>query len=150
MTFYLELMLSIILMGLLSLWALPAYQHWHETQNFNRSAQQLEHALILAKTLSITRGKDIYFCASETQTSCSPDWQGKFILFESQKPPTIQEVDEELPALPPEMHLQYEAFHSTNHILFAANGEFNYNGHFVLSAYGRSMTLTLSTTGVVR
>ncbi len=92
-----ELLATISIISLLSLVAIPTFDHSNRARNADSAISQLQHSLNLARQTAITRGENTVVCPSANGQRCDGggDWSRGGIAFVDLNKSGQYEPDEE-------------------------------------------------------
>ena len=97
---FLESLIVILIIGIISSFALPAYSSLIESQHRHTTLHSLHHLVALARSEAIKRNKHVVICPSRNAISCekTKDYSRGWIMFENtdQKYPAQRNADEAL------------------------------------------------------
>lgn len=145
----LEIIIGLAILSTLSLASFSSYVSWHQQKELREYANALINALHFTKELSILKGKTIYLCQSQDQQSCSSNWAGDIVIFETDNPPKIETILKSLPPISPTCHLTINGLKSNSYIYFMENGEVANNSSLIFNNGNKTLSFTLSKTGIV-
>lgn len=78
----LEVLVTLSIIGILLALTIPAQELFLNRTQDHVISSQLFHAIQLARTQAITRGKTVSLCKSSTQTTCGGTWQQGYIMHD--------------------------------------------------------------------
>jgi type IV fimbrial biogenesis protein FimT len=93
-----ELMIVVAIVVILTMIALPSYQHLIQLNRVATDTNNLLSAFNLARNEAVARGRPVTVCASVNGTSCdgptTASWSGGWIVFTDYDPPAVIDAAE--------------------------------------------------------
>lgn len=152
----LELLVTLLLVGILAAWGLPNFQAMGERTALTSEVNRLQSAFSLARNTAISQRRQITLCpATESHQACQQEWSGELMIVRGDKTENISE-DDILRIVPPQQGAQVTFNRGWSRIRYNSLGYTSgYNGSFAIcsgsGAEGsRGKKLVLSQLGRLR
>ena len=132
----LELLLTLAVVSILLLIAIPSTQHFIQRNHLVVDMQKIISALSFARTEAITRGEIVTFCPNNNNLQCGQDWSQGFLVFADKNANhQFEKADALLKVFAPltkGVHLSWQGFDSKDYIQMQPVGFGNTsNGRFI-------------------
>ncbi|AJY49417.1 GspH/FimT family pseudopilin [Halomonas sp. KO116] len=152
----LELMITLLLVGIMAAWGLPNFQALGERTAQTSEVNRLQSAFSLARNTAISQRRQITLCpAAEDRTACSSEWGGELMIVKGDQTDNIQ-TDDILHIMPAERGTRVTYSRGWSRIRYSSLGYTSgYNGSFAIcSGHGaeesQGKKLVLSQLGRLR
>lgn len=154
-----ELLISMAILSIVSLAAIPMAHHESIGRKVDRSAEQLSHLIRYARSEALFQGVSVIICPTDDQKHCGGRWeQGQLVFLDSFDQGQLLSVEQILQVGAPikmPVELSLRAFSRGDFLRFTPNGyEQQSNGTFLLSAKGGNKvyrrTLIINQAGRMR
>jgi len=144
----LEMLVALAIVGVMTGFALPAFQHFVQQNRSAAALNQLTGAVQFARTAAITMRSTVALCPAEDGRACGPrdTWHTGAIVFIDRDRNGRRENDEALlrvlPALAPGSRVYWRSFRNRSYLSFTSTGLTAWqNGSFRYCPPGNDPTL---------
>jgi type IV fimbrial biogenesis protein FimT len=125
----LELFVTIAIVGILMLVAVPSWQSFMLRERQQIVVQQLISELQETQTTAISRGENTILCASSDEEDCSENWQQKHII----KVENLPQILQVFPSLTDSIKISWRSSLGLNQFIkFTASGFTEQQGSFYI------------------
>ncbi|MGY2463698.1 GspH/FimT family pseudopilin [Vreelandella sulfidaeris] len=146
----LELLISLLLVGIIAAWGLPNFQALGERIAQTSEVNRFQSAFSLARNTAISQRSQITICpASEGRTACDSEWSGELMIIKGDKTDSVQ-ADDILRVIPAQENTEVAYSRGWSRIRYNAMGYTSgYNGSFAIcsgnsveSSMGKKLVLS--------
>lgn len=152
----LELLITLLLVGIIAAWGLPNFQALGERTAQTSEVNRLQSAFSLARNAAISQRSEITVCpAAEGRKACDNEWSGELIIVRGDKTDSVQ-ADDILRIIPAQENTQVSYSRGWTRIRYNSMGYTSgFNGSFTICSGGsvdrpQGKRLVLSQLGRLR
>lgn len=129
----LELMITLLLVGIIAAWGLPNFQALGKRTAQTSEVNRLQSTFALARNTAISQRSQITLCpAAENRRACHDDWGGELMIVRGNKTEGIS-ADDILRIVPAQQGTQVAYSRGWSRIRFSALGYTSgFNGSFAI------------------
>lgn len=129
----LELLITLLLVGIIAAWGLPNFQALGERTAQTSEVNRLQSAFSLARNTAISQRRQVTLCpTTENREACADDWSGELMIVRGDKTESIA-ADDILRIMHAQQDTQVTYSRGWSRIRYSALGYTSgYNGSFAI------------------
>lgn len=129
----LELLITLLLVGIIAAWGLPNFQALGERTAQTSEVNRFQSAFSLARNTAINQRSQITVCpAAEGRTACDSEWSGELMIIKGDKTDSVQ-ADDILRVIPAQENTAVTYSRGWSRIRYNSMGYTSgYNGSFAI------------------
>ncbi|WP_386080064.1 GspH/FimT family pseudopilin [Vreelandella sp. F11] len=129
----LELLVTLLLLGIMAAWGVPSFQALAERTAQTSEVNRFQSAFSLARNTAISQRRQLTLCpAAENRKACANDWSGELMIVAGDKTDNITK-DDILRIVPAQQGIQVTYNRGWSRIRYSSLGYTSgYNGSFAI------------------